>query len=277
MAAVTEQFVYQIIANNTGTQDGTNVIITDTYPTGILSVVDADGGIVDTESGTITWSIDKLAVGEEHAIAIEVRVLDDAYLDTADQLFTNSVNIIDDDTNGQDPTPANNSASHADMLLAGPGDPAALSSSPYAIDTAFQSRVFASIVDEFEPPKYEKRFISSETMLSTQSEGSMETRHRAYEDDPLHGGDLLDVFQNPVQLCEVHWVDNPYTDGQAETLPANDLINMFVPDESAEPARGEHSSLEHRFIEESEKINGVGGDWITQLMAELVKTETEAQ
>ncbi len=144
------------------------------------------------------------------------------------------------------------------------------------IDTVETTRIFSNRADELEPPEYEKRFISSESMRDTQSEGNNESRGRAYEDDPLNGGDLLNVFDNPVALCEVHWVDNPYTGGQPDALPAEDLLDLFVPDNAAqENTNGDQNTLEQRFAEEARKINGTSGDSITRLMAELVKAESE--
>ena len=133
MVAPTEQISYVITAGNVGTQTGTNVVITDVFPVDILTIVDPAGGTVDASNGTIIWNINEFEVGQTETFTIIAEVLPTANLDTADQLFTNSVSITDDTSNGTDPTPDNNEASESDMLLAGAGEPLFLLALPETV------------------------------------------------------------------------------------------------------------------------------------------------
>jgi len=200
MVAPTQQVSYVITAGNVGTQTGTNVVITDTYPVDILTIVDPVGGVVDTSAGTITWNINSFEVGQTETFTIVAEVLPTASLDTIDQLFSNSVSVTDDGANGADPNPDNNESSESDMLLAGAGEPEILSAVPEDVgvppDTSsgFTSRGRGG--SDFEIPNT-ARILTSELLT-----GGGEQPLRTGENDLINGGHLLDEFTLPAP--EIH-------------------------------------------------------------------------
>ena len=178
----------------------------------ILNIIDADAGSVDQANGTITWSIDEFEVGQSQTFTVIAEVLPTAFLDTADQLFANSVSITDDNANGADPTPDNNEASESDMLLAGAGEPLFLLAVPENIALPPVSTGFAT---EFvrspdkEVPNTAR--ILTTDFMNGRDEGE-ETRRRIAENDILSGGDLLDEFslRAPEIHCAPHLVSYDY-------------------------------------------------------------------
>jgi uncharacterized repeat protein (TIGR01451 family) len=110
---------YTIHFTNTGSQNGTGVVVIDTFPVAILeNVVASDGGIVDSIAGVITWNIGSLAVGESHSFTVTAKVRDTVPAGSDD--FSHATSITDDLTNGADPTPGNNGAVDTDTLNATP-------------------------------------------------------------------------------------------------------------------------------------------------------------
>ena len=110
---------YSINFSNGGDQDGTGVVVSDTFPTAILeNVVASDGGIVDDIAGTITWNVGTLAVGESRSFTVTAKVRDAVPAGSDD--FTHETSITDDLTNGSDPTPGDDAALDTDTLDATP-------------------------------------------------------------------------------------------------------------------------------------------------------------
>ncbi len=110
---------YSVSFLNAGNQEGTGVVVSDTFPTAILeNVVASDGGIVDAVAGTITWNVGNLAAGESRSFTVTAKVRDTIPAGFDD--FTHSTSITDDATNGADLTPADNAAADIDTLAAQP-------------------------------------------------------------------------------------------------------------------------------------------------------------
>ena len=238
MVAPTEQISYVITAGNVGTQTGTNVVITDVFPVDILTIVDPAGGTVDASNGTITWNIDEFEVGQTETFTIIAEVLPTANLDTADQLFTNSVSITDDTSNGTDPTPDNNEASESDMLLAGAGEPLFLLALP---ETVGAPPVSISSTIEFEPGTVREvpntaRILTTDFMKGREEGEEIPTR--IGENDILSGGDLLDEYsvRAPEIHCAPHFVSYDY-----QSDPSNLELLDWLQEPSAEDKQSDNS------------------------------------
>ncbi|WP_226668707.1 isopeptide-forming domain-containing fimbrial protein [Microbulbifer aggregans] len=109
-AAPGETISWDIVVTNEGNQDGTGVVVTDTLPTGDYfdaGFIASNGGIVDLDAGTVTWNIGDLAAGDSITLTLTTTVNENVppfLLPTQ----VNSVEVTDDGTNGEDPTPENN-------------------------------------------------------------------------------------------------------------------------------------------------------------------------
>ncbi len=199
MAAPTERVNYFITASNIGTQTGTNVVITDEFPPAILTIIDAAGGVIDEQAGTITWVIDEFSVGQEQQLAVIAEVKPTANLDTADQLFTNSVSITDDLQNGADTNTTNNDSTESDMLLAGAGEPLMLTALPESIGASPLAESSAGSTTDsanFRLATPDTARIMTTEMLTGQGTDENERNRRA-ENDLINGGHLLDTFSVP--------------------------------------------------------------------------------
>ena len=296
-ASPTGEVPYRIDVANVGDQDGTGLVVVHRFDPAIVRIVDADGGVVDAEAGTLTWRVDALGAGEARAFEPVAEVLTTAFLTTPDQLFSGRVEVTDDLTNGADPTPENARASHADLLLGGPGDPQALigpatfGSVAPGPETEFEAirrgegtgRLFNNGVDPdgrdgdlrldaFLPipdGRYGPRVLTSDDLLGELEEDGLalspswlrgDLPHedggpRAGEDDPIDGGDLVDVFRNDVRTCEALGIDwtryepsredlglpsleaatpapagdgTPASDGDGDTVPPPDLSSSIA-------------------------------------------------
>ncbi|WP_299596902.1 isopeptide-forming domain-containing fimbrial protein [uncultured Microbulbifer sp.] len=103
-----ETISWSITITNEGNQDGTGVIITDQLPSTpfVSGYTASDGGVVDTDAGTVVWDIGDLAVGETVTVTLTGVVADQVPPRIPQQI--NAVEVTDDGTNGPDPTPENN-------------------------------------------------------------------------------------------------------------------------------------------------------------------------
>ncbi|MBI3267726.1 MAG: DUF11 domain-containing protein, partial [Planctomycetes bacterium] len=118
-AAPGNALTYTLTITNVGNQDGTGVVVVDTFPTQVLeSVVAANGGIVNAGAGTITWNLGALAAGASTTVTFTTNVKTPVAAGIAN--FTNNVTVTDDGANGADPNAANNAASDTDNLNAAP-------------------------------------------------------------------------------------------------------------------------------------------------------------
>ena len=114
-----DPLTYTVTVRNVGNQDGTGVMVTDAFPTNVLTnVMASSGGIVDAVAGTVTWNVGSLAAGDivVYTVSADVRNPVAAGIDD----FTSTANVTDDGTNGPDPTPLNNSDDDTDTLDAAP-------------------------------------------------------------------------------------------------------------------------------------------------------------
>ena len=110
---------YTINFTNVGNQNGTGVVVTNTFPISILNnVVASNGGLVDLINGTITWNVGNLNVGDSRSFTVTADVRNS--IPAGVTQFTHDTQITDDLNNGADPTPANNSATDTDQLSASP-------------------------------------------------------------------------------------------------------------------------------------------------------------
>lgn len=111
-----DTLIYRVTVTNQGNKNGTGVVVTDHFPSNILqNVVASDGGVVDSNAGTITWSVGNLAASGSISFTVTAKVR--PLIDTNTKEFTHTASVTDDLTNGSDPTPLNNLASDTDKLL----------------------------------------------------------------------------------------------------------------------------------------------------------------
>ena len=109
-----QRITYEITVANTGNQDGTGVVVSDTYPMSALEIVTAsDGGVVDAVGGTIVWNLGDLAAGDAVNLTVTADVKD-AAVDVEE--FTNVVDVTDDGANGLDVDLNNNSAADTNIV-----------------------------------------------------------------------------------------------------------------------------------------------------------------
>lgn len=113
-----DSITYTITVTNDGNQGGTRVVITDRFPVGVLQVTNAFGGTVDALAGTITWNVGGLDAGDTVLLQPEFSVVSPA--NAAQTTVTNNADVDDDRSNGDDPTPGNNTSSDTDPLSAVP-------------------------------------------------------------------------------------------------------------------------------------------------------------
>ncbi len=113
-----DRITYNIVVENAGNLDGTGVVVTDTFPTNVLTNVTASGGVVDATLGQIVWNLGDLRRGEQVLLSVTADIVDP--LGAGVEQFTNSVNVTDDGRNGVNPTPGNNIATDTDLLDATP-------------------------------------------------------------------------------------------------------------------------------------------------------------
>ncbi|MGB8166059.1 MAG: Calx-beta domain-containing protein [Chthoniobacteraceae bacterium] len=119
---------YVITVTNVGNQNGTGVIVSDVFATGIFSSFTADhGGVVDLQNGSVTWNLGALAAGDSIVLALR-GVVNATFTSIPVPLGTvpgavpdndalaHTVNVADDGLSGVDPTPANNTAADLDDL-----------------------------------------------------------------------------------------------------------------------------------------------------------------
>jgi len=117
-----ESVSYTVTIRNNGTLLGQNVVVTDNFPTNILTNVAAsDGGIVDPVAGTITWnatttpSLAFLDVLEQVTLTVTGDLI--GILDGNNQPLVNAVSVTDNAFNGIDPNLADNSAQDLDQIV----------------------------------------------------------------------------------------------------------------------------------------------------------------
>lgn len=123
LTVVTGQSIsYTITLRNDGTFRGLNTVVSDTFPTNILTNVSASGGgIIDNNAGTITWNatttpeLAVMSVGEEIVITVTGDVV--ALADGGNDSLVNAVSVTDDQYNGIDPNLADNSVQDIDQLV----------------------------------------------------------------------------------------------------------------------------------------------------------------
>lgn len=111
-----QTITYTITVENIGPQNGTGIVVSDTWPTAVFEDPSAisHGGVYDTSTQEITWNFATLDAGE----SIDITVTADVRAGLAASIVdvTNSVEISDDGTNGVDPDPTNNDDDHTSEI-----------------------------------------------------------------------------------------------------------------------------------------------------------------
>lgn len=114
VAKTGDEITYTILVENIGELDGRNIVVTDTYPNAVLDILDANGGTVDADAGTITWNFAAMQPGESTVLTVTAQVRDPAAAGIDE--FTNTVTVTDDGFNGTDPDLSNNTATDTNEL-----------------------------------------------------------------------------------------------------------------------------------------------------------------
>ncbi|HQK12645.1 MAG TPA: hypothetical protein PLJ78_01740, partial [Anaerolineae bacterium] len=113
-----QQLTYVITITNVGTQNATNVQITDSLPPYVTFVSASDGG-TQTAPGVVTWPpIAQIALNETSMRTLNVRV--NSALPAGVSHITNTVTVSDDGTHGPDLNPDDNTAADVDIVGAMP-------------------------------------------------------------------------------------------------------------------------------------------------------------
>jgi LPXTG-site transpeptidase (sortase) family protein len=111
-----DTLTYTLNISNVGNQDATGVQVTDTLPANTVFISASDSG---TEAGgVVTWPNFDLAAGSAVTRTVTVQV--DNPLPAGVHSITNTADVADDNANGPDPTPENNSDDDTDNIDAAP-------------------------------------------------------------------------------------------------------------------------------------------------------------
>lgn len=115
-----ETFDYEITVTNNGNQNATGVTITDTVSS-LLTANDCSPtiGSCTITAGVLTWNVGNLAGGGATA-SLTLNVTANSRFAAGVTSVSNTATGVDDGTNGNDPTPGNNSATDVDTLVAAP-------------------------------------------------------------------------------------------------------------------------------------------------------------
>jgi uncharacterized repeat protein (TIGR01451 family) len=107
---------YVLTVSNVGDQHATGVVLTDLLPDHTV-FVSADGGGSES-GGVVSWPTFDLAAGGTVTRSVTVSVANPVPAGVAE--ITDTAAVTDDETNGADPTPWNNTATDTDTLVAAP-------------------------------------------------------------------------------------------------------------------------------------------------------------
>lgn len=109
------ELTYTLTISNTGDQQATGVLVTDTLPAYMTAISASDSGDISA-APVITWPTFNLDAGDSVTRTLTVQVNDPL----PDGLTTllNTATVGDDGSNGADPTPENNTATDTDYALA---------------------------------------------------------------------------------------------------------------------------------------------------------------
>ncbi len=105
---------YNILVANVGDQSATGVEVVDTLPLGVSFVSATDDGNYDDVTRQVTWSFAEFGAGTSMTLTLTVEV-DNPFTAGTNELL-NSVQVSDDGSNGEDPTPENNESTDRDLL-----------------------------------------------------------------------------------------------------------------------------------------------------------------
>ena len=114
-----EVIVYTLTVENEGTREPEDVELVDVLPPYLDFVSATDGGQLDTTTQTVSWSFDRLALGETVAVNLTLRGTIDQPFDTP---VTNRATVTDDGRFGPDLDPSDNLA-EASVVLWDAGTP----------------------------------------------------------------------------------------------------------------------------------------------------------
>jgi len=109
--------IYTLTITNTGTQNATGVLVTDTIPANTTFVAASNSGVFG--SGRVTWPAFSLAGGGASTTRL-VTVTVNSPLPAGVTTITNTATVTDDGSNGPDPTPVNNTTTDVDPVAAAP-------------------------------------------------------------------------------------------------------------------------------------------------------------
>ena len=105
---------YSIVVSNVGDQAATGVLVVDSLPLGVTFVSASDSGSYDDLTSTVTWNFAEFAGQSSRTLSLTVEV-DNPFTAQTNELI-NNVQVSDDGSNGEDPTPEDNESSDRDLL-----------------------------------------------------------------------------------------------------------------------------------------------------------------
>ncbi len=127
-----QTITYTLTISNTGTQDATGVVVTDTLPADTTFVSTSDGGTYDNITGVVTWPAFDLAAGAPAVTRTVTIQVNDPFPGAS---ILNQAHVEDDGSNGSDLTPADNDATDTDSVVTLPNSD--LTKSLVATDQTF--------------------------------------------------------------------------------------------------------------------------------------------
>src|SRR5207248_206985 len=105
-----QTLTYTVTAQNLGEAATTGVVITDALPSGVAFVSASGGGTF--ANGIVTWNVGTLATGATLTRTLVLTVNNPT--PAGQTQISNTISIADDNTNGPDCNPANNTCTDTD-------------------------------------------------------------------------------------------------------------------------------------------------------------------
>ncbi|VAX09906.1 internalin, putative, partial [hydrothermal vent metagenome] len=113
-----DNLTYTIVVQNTGNQNSSNVVVSDTFPHTVLENLVANmGGVIDSIAGTIQWNLGTLNAGDTVTLTVDAQVR--PVLLAGVTGFTNTVTVADDGA-GTGGIPVTDTNDDTDALQAAP-------------------------------------------------------------------------------------------------------------------------------------------------------------
>jgi len=119
---------YTLTVTNIGTHPGSNVAVSDKFPTLALGapVAVSSDGVFNSATGNIEWVLPKLGINESITLTVDAVVAHpqsaniDGHPGTIDDVFKNTATVADDLGNGPESDTTNNTAQVSDLIIAAP-------------------------------------------------------------------------------------------------------------------------------------------------------------